>query len=128
MYIPKLQYLYLDAGFFGVRSDLPTDSMCYQNIEKLHLNAVHTNVSCDFIEALVHSGRLTHCYLTVRSITDGSVSKLIRAPRMIRCHISVSKGEESRSKFMKAAKVQGILDFTFAGMSKPIVTDNDPIP
>ena len=126
--VPKLQYLYLHAGF-GVRSDLPTDIMCYQNVEKFYLNAVHSNVSCDFIEALVHSGHLTHCYLTVRSITDCSVSKLIRAPRMTCCHIRVSKGvKESRSKFTKAAKVQGILDFTYAGMSKPIVTDTDLIP
>ena len=125
--VPKLQYLYI-RQYSWQSLELPTDYLCYQNIEKFHLESSKT-VSCDFIEALVHSGRLTHCYLTVGSITDCSVSKLIRAPRMMHCHIRVSKRvKESESKFCKAAKVCGVPYFTYAGMNKPIVTDNDLIP
>ena len=125
--VPKLQHLYI-CQYSWQPLELPTDYLCYQNIEKFHLESSQT-VSCDFIEALVHSGRLTHCYLTVRSITDCSVSKLIRAPKMMHCHIRVSKRvKESESKFCKAAKVCGIPYFTYAGMNKPIMTDNDLIP
>lgn len=126
--VPKLQYLHIsDGGRMGHPVvEVPTDNVCYQNIEKFYLRAVKTNISCDFIESLVHSGRLTHCFLIVRSISDCSVSKLIRAPRMMCCHIRVCKGiKELRAKFTKAAKVRGIPDFTYAGVSKPILTDAD---
>lgn len=125
--LPKLQGLYIEKRMNLI---LPTNLTCYQNIAKLYMSCSSGNITLDFVEALVHSGQLTHCYFDVDLISMEAMCKLIEAPKLVCCHVSC-RGRKSppESKIRKAAKAQGIPDF-FYGIGKfsyaPIDPDLNP--
>ena len=126
--VPQLQCLSLHST---ATLSLPTDSMCYKSIEKVELRCTGFNVTRDFVEALIHCRRLTHCYITVKSISLEAVCTLIQAPRLICCHIgSVTNPSRSwKSQVCKAAKIQGIQEFsayTYAYTQRSINMDTHP--
>ena len=125
--VPKLQCLSLK-----LRGKLnpPVDSICYQSIEKFHLECSASYVTCEFVEALVHCRRLTHCYIEGKSISMEAVSKLIQAPRLICCHIRYrARTSRPKSTIYSAAKAQGIPDFSYkqAGFFGSVDTDLRPL-
>ena len=109
--LPQLQCLSLHST---ATLSLPTDSMCYQSIEKVELQCTGCNVTRDFVEALVDRRRLTHCYINVKCISVDAVCKLIQAPRLICCHIgcATNPSRSWKSQVCKAAKIQGVQEFS----------------
>ena len=109
--IPNLQCVSLNRSGFLI---LPTESVCYQNIEKISLTCLGCNVTANFVESLIKSKRLTHCYLTVKSIELEAVFKLCQAPRLICLHIGCLEKPLGvwKSKVYKAAKFHNIAEFS----------------
>lgn len=113
--LPKLQVLYIVKRMNLI---LPTNPMCYQNIAKVYIRCSSGNITLDFVEALIHSGQLTHCYFYVDLLSMEAMCKLIEAPKLVCCRVSCqARKSPSESKIRKAAKIQGIPDF-FYGIRK----------
>lgn len=108
---PSLECVNLNAA--GI-INLPTDSECYQCIEKISLCCPGCCITSDFVEGLIRSRRLTHCYITAGSIELEAVSKLIQAPRLICLHLGVYEKPPGpwKSRICKAAKSRGIAEFS----------------
>ena len=109
--LPKLQVLYIVKRMNLI---LPTNPMCYQNIAKILIRCSSGNITLDFVEALVHSEQLTHCYFYVDLISMDAMCKLIEAPKLVCCRVSCqARKSPPELKIRKAAKVQGIPDFFY---------------
>ena len=93
---------------------LPTDSTCYWSIEKINLYCPGCFITSDFVLGLIKSRRLTHCYLTARSIQLEAASRLIQAPRLICLHLGLYEKphEPWKTKVCKAAKSRNIAEFS----------------
>lgn len=110
--VPNLQHFCLSTcGTF----QLPSDSRCYQSMEKIDLQCYGCTIYREFADALVQNRRLTHCIFVVKSITTDAIGKLIEATRLISCLIYFQSPPTSqkswKSKVKKAAKVRGVPEF-----------------
>ena len=67
--------------------DIPCNSVCYQSIEKVQLKVPELVIGKAFIDSLVKSGRLSHCYITAYHISMDALNQLIHSPRLLVCHL-----------------------------------------
>ena len=109
---PNLQCIFLDKCCPG-NLNLPIDYLYYQRLEKFYLKAWSYNISCEFIEALSHRKRLTHFYVKIRTISSDAVGRLLQLPNLVSCHIICKSRAYNKSNIYRAAKAQGIMDFTY---------------
>lgn len=83
-----LQYVYISKEFGQMV--LPVEAAAYANIQQLHLEIPHEELSNDCINALVSAGKLTHLFLVVRSMSSTIVLRLARELRRLAvCHVNV---------------------------------------
>ena len=97
--LPNLQCLslYSDSRIM----DIPSNSVCYQSIEKVQLKVPELVIGKAFIDSLVKSGRLSHCYITAYHISMDALNQLIHSPRLLVCHLrlhSLNKMTASHKK------------------------------
>ena len=97
--LPNLQCLSLNCN--SRIMDIPSNSVCYQSIEKVQLKVPELVIGKAFIDSLVKSGRLSHCYITAYHISMDALNQLIHSPRLLVCHLrlrSLSKMTASHKK------------------------------
>ena len=97
--LPNLQCLSLNCN--SRIMDIPSNSVCYQSIEKVQLKVPELVIGKAFIDSLVKSGRLSHCYITSYHISMDALNQLIHSPRLLVCHLrlrSLSKMTASHKK------------------------------
>ena len=83
--LPNLQCLSLNCN--SRIMDIPSNSVCYQSIEKVQLKVPELVIGKAFIDSLVKSGRLSHCYITAYHISMDALNQLIHSPRLLVCHL-----------------------------------------
>ena len=108
---PNLQCLNLKtASVFN----LPSNSTCYQSIEKISLYCPGCLITSEFVMGLIKSGRLTHCYLTAKFIELEAVIRLVQAPRLICLHLGLHEKPPGlwKTRVIKAANSRNITEFS----------------
>ena len=86
--LQHLTYLYISFSYKLDKSEpqrltLPTEASCYTSLEQIHIRCWNFHVSEALVQALVHSGKLTHVFLLVGSISQTALLELVqRSPRL----------------------------------------------
>ena len=116
----QLKYLYISKSNGG-KLTLPTHASCYTNLEQVYIRCWNFAVTDVLVKALVHSGKLTHLFLLIGSISQRNITDLIQnLPRLAVCHIyvNVTVGPRGSAKQFKTAlqllvKARGLAQFDF---------------
>ena len=97
--LPNLQCLSLYN--YSRIMDIPCNSVCYQSIEKVQLKVPELVIGKAFIDSLVKSGRLSHCYITAYHISMKALELLINSPRLMVCHLRLHDEASREREFVK---------------------------
>ena len=116
----QLKYLYISKLNAG-KLTLPTHASCYTNLEQLYIRCWNFAVTDVLVKALVDSGKLTHLFLLIGSISQRNITDLIqKLPKLAVCHIYVYRciGPRGSAKQFKTAlqslvKTRGLSQFDF---------------
>ena len=116
----QLKYLYISKSSAG-KLTLPTNASCYTNLEQIYICCWNFAVTDALVKALAHSGKLTHVFLLIGSISQRNITDLIqRLPRLAMCHIYVNLtvGPRGTAKQFKTAlksvvKARELVQFDF---------------
>ena len=117
----QLKYLYISKLSNAGKLTLPTHASCYTNLEQVFIRCWNFAVTDVLVKALVHSGKLTHLFLLIGSISQRNVTDLIQnLPRLAVCQIYVhlTVGPRGSAKQFKTAlqslvKSRGLAQFDF---------------
>ena len=103
--LQHLTYLYISFSCKLDKSErqrltLPTEASCYTSLEQIHIRCWNFHVSEALVQALVHSGKLTHVFLLVGSISQTDLLELVqKSPRLAIGYVYIMA--ELRSKLFK---------------------------
>ena len=76
--------------------DIPCNS-----VEKVQLKVPGLLIGKAFIDSLVKSGRLSHCYITAFHISMEALNQLIHSPRLMVCHLRLDSEASREKEFVK---------------------------
>ena len=87
--LQQLSFLYISKCDPG-KLTLPPNPSFYCSLKQLYLKSWNLVISDALVDALIHSGRLSHVYLMIGSISAVGIKNIIeKLPRLVACYISV---------------------------------------
>ena len=116
--IQQLKYLYLKKYSPG-RLILPSSKTFYSDLEQLCFDANETTLTLDIITSITSGGKLTHAFLSVRSIDEKCILHFIQnSPQLLVLYIKAAeKPRRDHAKHIvkalnKVAKSHGVVNFS----------------
>ena len=116
--IRHLKYLYLSKHIPG-KLVLPSSETFYSDLEQLCIDANATTLNLDIITSITSGRKITHAFLSVRSIDEKCILHLIQnSPRLLVLYVKAAeKPRRNRAQYIvkalnKVAKSRGVVNFS----------------